>query len=199
MENIIHYDVGKIQNFDTTPDGFLRIWGTIAKTGDLLYRNADGSERVEHVPPETLFDQAHLDSIGGAPVTLGHPDALVTPDNWKDFAVGATSTKVVGDVTKGIVDILLIVGARDALDAIENGVTELSMGYMATVEKRNDRLVQVKRVCNHNSIVQRARAQGAKLHVDGWTAKIGIDKPGIKKSDRSSVYSSDWKLISIRI
>jgi len=164
-----HFDNGKIEDVEKTDEGFLRIFGTIAKVGWLEYMNSDGTTRKEYVPEETLFDLDHLDSIGGAVLTLGHPPEPVTPENYSKYAVGATGTKVMANTKKKAIDVVFIVNSKDAIESIRNGTNELSMGYKCEVKPNADgTFTQIKRICNHNAIVDEARCKGAKLHLDGW-------------------------------
>lgn len=178
MNTEFHFDSGKIDGIEETQEGFLRIFGTIAKVGWLTYLNHDGTTRKEYVPEETLFDLEHLDSIGGAVLTLGHPPEIVTPNNYKQFAVGATGTKVEANTKKKAIDVVFIVNSQDAIDAIKNGTRELSMGYRCEVRSNTDgTYTQVKRICNHNAIVDEARCKGAKFHLDGWIQNDSILYP----------------------
>ena len=167
-----HYDYNNSEaNWDVMPSGFLRIWGTIAKVGWLQYQNTDGSTRWEYVSPEVLFNVDHLESIAGSPLTLSHPVNPITPSNYKQFVVGSTGTKVVARADKGVVDIITVVCDQEAIDSVMSGKTrQLSMGYEADLEPRSDgKFNQIKRVCNHNALVELARAgPEACLHLDGW-------------------------------
>ena len=167
---MLHFDTGKIGNYEETDEGFLRIFGTIAKVGWLDYINQDGTIRKEYVSEETLFDSKHLDSIGGAVLTLGHPPEMVNPDNYSKYAVGATGTKIIANIPKPAIDVVFIVNDSSAIKAIkEDGIRELSMGYRCEVQEKEDgTLCQLNRICNHNAIVKEARCRGAKLRLDGW-------------------------------
>ena len=175
----MYFDKGVINNVEVTANGMLRVWGTIAKVGWLEYRNDKGDIRLEYVPEETLFDPLHLDSIGGAVLTLNHPLEPVTPQNYKDYAVGTTGTQVVANYPRKCIDIVTIICDETAIKAVtEDGIRELSMGYDAeTVLIGGNKFKQIKRVCNHNAIVDVARARGAKLHIDGWVESDHIDIP----------------------
>ena len=178
VKSDFHFDFGKINGTEETAEGFLRVFGTIAKVGWLEYLNGDGSKRLEYVPEETLFDMEHLDSIGGAVLTLGHPPVPVTPENYKDYAVGATGTRVEANTKKKCIDVVFVVNSKDAIDAIRKGTRELSMGYKCEVSQNSDgTFTQIKRICNHNAIVDEARCKGAKLHIDGWIQTDNIAYP----------------------
>lgn len=167
---MLHFDQGQINKIDVLPNGMLRIWGTIAQTGPLLYFNADGSKRLEHVSNDVLYETQHLDSIGGTTLTLGHPEEKVTPDNYKKYSVGATGTQIIKREDLGTLEVVTIVADRAAIDAIQkDGIKDLSMGYDCQIEKRSDGdYNQLNRICNHLAIVEKGRASKATLRLDEW-------------------------------
>lgn len=199
---MLHFDTGTIQNWEKTPDGFLRVMGTPARVGWLLYQNADGSQRWEYASPEAIFNPTHLDSIGGAPLTLGHPKEKVTPKNWKQYSIGAAGTKVIARQDSGLIDVLFIVADEEAIASIESGqTTELSMGYDCLTKERNDgRFDQIKRTCNHNSLVTIARAgREAKLHLDGWL-QIGFDQASSSQVfDLKKRKEDKWQILTVTV
>jgi hypothetical protein len=76
-----------------TPEGLLVITDTvIARCGDQLYAAhevplepyANGLVTVTR-PEGEVFDEASLASWNGKPLTAGHPDDVVTPDNFRDL------------------------------------------------------------------------------------------------------------------
>lgn len=81
-----------------TNDGFLLCEGVpIARIGQLLYAagevpvepGRDGIIRIERTPEE-VFRPETLASFEGKPVTMDHPAEFVTPDTWRQLAVGFT-------------------------------------------------------------------------------------------------------------
>lgn len=60
----------------------------MARAGVLRYRDTEGQEWAELVPPETLGDDASLATLRGATVTDLHPPGLVTADTYREVAVG---------------------------------------------------------------------------------------------------------------
>src|SRR5260363_237469 len=82
-----------------TPEGFLVCHDVpIARTGTMAYAalelpqleaGADGIVWTER-PPEVVFGVETMASFEGQPVTLDHPDVLVTPQNWNTLAKGVT-------------------------------------------------------------------------------------------------------------
>ena len=76
---MIRYDTVPI-HAQKTDEGFIRDKPVIGRTGVLVYRNADGSERREYRPPEEAFDEDSLASLKGKPITIGH-QGMVTSQN----------------------------------------------------------------------------------------------------------------------
>lgn len=192
-------NAGKINKWEEMPNGSLRIFGTIAKVGWLKYDSEDGAS-LEYVDQKTLFDNDHLDSIGGAALTLGHPPDPVSPKNYKEYAVGSTGTQVFKNLPKKSIEIITIIGDEEAIKAVkEDGVRELSMGYTCEIERyegKGNRYKQINRRCNHNALVRRARAKGAKLHLDGYAQGMimeeGIEANSTPKSSIISYNQGVW-------
>jgi hypothetical protein len=164
---VFHVDRGTIFKHERTPEGFLRVHMRIARVGELTYRNADGSERVEVVSPEVLFDKDSTDSFKMKPITLGHPPVKVTSENARQYERGMTGHAITIDG-----DFLGIVGTvtdKEAIDAIERGdASEVSCGYDAEIALRSDgKYDQLNRSGNHVAAVNRGRA--------GSEVRFGLD------------------------
>lgn len=179
-----------VQRFDALPfskarrteRGGFRVDGVVGKSGILRYKNPDGSERVEYRPPEEAFRADTLDSLRGAPVTLGHPPPgpsglrLLDTSTYSKYTVGHASDaqpRREGDllVTE------ITVESDAAVRAVERGdARELSLGYLAQYEEapgvapdgtRYDGVQRAVRI-NHVALVSRARAgHEAVLRLDG--------------------------------
>lgn len=134
-----------------TPEGFLLCRDVpIARTGEQIYLEeeigpGENGERVKGGADGTIivtrdeqevFTQAAIDSFEGMPVTDDHPQGNVTPGNWQDLAVG-----YVRNVRRGIAEASgclladLLICAKSAIDAIENGKREVSCGYNAIYDQ----------------------------------------------------------------
>lgn len=164
---VFHVDRGTIFKHERTPEGFLRVHMRIARVGELTYRNADGSERIEVVSPEVLFAKDSTDSFKMKPITLGHPPERVTAENARQYERGMTGHMVTIDG-----DFLGIVGTitdKETIDAIERGdASEVSCGYDAeTVLRPDGKYDQLNRYGNHVAAVYRGRA--------GSEVRFGID------------------------
>lgn len=155
-------------------NGYLRIDGVVAHVGILEYMDDDGTVIREFVPEDTLFDEASLQSLAGAPVTLQHPPEMVTPSNYKQYSQGSVNGMPRRDGDNLIASMLVI--GNEALHAVEyDGVSELSPGYSVDLDEtpgewqgqKYDR-VQRNRRYNHQAIVDAARGGSVcSLRFDG--------------------------------
>lgn len=155
-------------------NGYLRIDGVVAHVGILEYMDDDGAVIREFVPEETLFDEASLQSLAGAPVTLQHPPVMVTPTNYSQYSQGSVNGMPKRDGDNLIASMLVI--GNEALHAVEyDGVSELSPGYSVDLDEtpgewqgqKYDR-VQRNRRYNHQAIVDAARGGSVcSLRFDG--------------------------------
>lgn len=178
------FDHGSIENFRRLDDGRLWVNATFSRVGDLSYLNSDGAIRVETLTAEELFNADSLETAGLAPVTLGHPESgFVTPDNYKDFAVGASGSKVIARADEGLVDVVFVVGDRTAIEAIENNDSrQVSAGYTTEIVQRGDKFYQTKRRYNHLALVPQGRAgDSVKVHFDSDDLAIQVIEE--KRSD----------------
>ncbi len=160
---------------EKTPQGYLRMHAAIAVPGVMEYLNADGTITRELLPPETLHDAESLITLASVPATLDHPDEDVTPDNVGKYGVGDVGENVEVLAETGHVRITMVVRRKDALDAIDDGVEEVSPGYKCLVDPTPGvhpvfgpyDAVQRARRYNHLAIVKQARG--------GSTVKLRAD------------------------
>jgi len=119
--------------------------------------------------PEDVFDEDSLASMDGKPITLYHPDEMVTSENFKKYAVGfiknvhRQNDYIVGD---------LVINDMEAIEKVVSGeIKDLSLGYQAKLVPTGDgRLKQKNIVINHLAIVPEGRAEFARI-VDENTIK----------------------------
>lgn len=175
-------------NYVETPEGFLRVAGTFSRSGCQTYTNADGSKRVEYRPPEEVCRPDSLLSMGGLPVTLEHPPALLTPDTVRQHTRGHSGTQV--DFTDGFVHGTVTLTDREAIEAVKRrDAVELSVGYRCEydptpgVAPDGTRYDGVQRNIsgNHLAVTRKARAGSeVRLHFDSADAD---DPPIVAVSD----------------
>jgi len=138
--------------------------GYAAKVGILRYRNRDGSVTREFVPEETLSDPAYLATVAACALTYTHPKADVSPDNFGEVGTGNLGEEVVFD--NGFVRVKVIARRKDAIQAMDDGVRELSCGYTCEIDPTPGThpefgeydAIQRNRRNNHVALVPRGRA-----------------------------------------
>lgn len=178
----LHFDRGVIYKHEDTPEGFLRLHMTIAKVGELKYFNKDGSERLEVVTPEVLFDAKSIDSFKMKPITSpNHPPVMLNADNAGAYSKGMTGNLVTIDG-----DFLGIVATVTDAETIRNikgnRTKQVSCGYMAGTRQRSDgKFDQIYRLGNHVTICEQGRA-GADVRVnvdsvEGEQLEVFVSEP----------------------
>lgn len=115
-------------------DGFLYSQSTVGRTGILIYRNLDGTERRELRLPEEAGSAATLQSMIGKPVIMLHKGGMVNRDNAKGRVVGAMLTaRQDGELTNSEI----VVHDGEAIAKAERGeMAELSLGYRLELENK---------------------------------------------------------------
>lgn len=117
-----------------TAAGYLVATARVARTGIQEYRASelglmgDGIVKV-YRPESEVFHKDAIQSLSRVPVTINHPNELVTADNWKDLAVGEVGDEVMRDGDWLVVSPMLKDAA--ALVAVDTTHKEISMGYTA--------------------------------------------------------------------
>ena len=171
--NLIRLDRGNMLRFERTPEGYLRGEAIVSKTGVFPYLNADGSTRWELRHPDDILTQATLDSIKQIPVTLEHPDELVTSENAKELQIG-----FIGDTVRidgpNIIASFTVTDAA-AIDQIERGKKGLSLGYKVKLDEEagtynNQNYTHRQRMThvNHLAVVSAGRVgPEARINLDG--------------------------------
>ena len=168
------YDVAPIEKYELTPEGYLRCWSTIARTGVQMYTDSDGSIRREYRPETEVASPESLASFAGKAITLEHPPVLLDSANTKDYQIGFSGTEVVYD--NGFVRAVMTITDQDAIERIMRGdVKEVSAGYRVNYEANagvtdsgeNYDGIQKEISGNHIAVVRRGRAgPQVKLHLD---------------------------------
>jgi hypothetical protein len=192
VSEAFRYDRASIApQWEETPEGFLRIHATFARSGLQRYRRQDGSEAVEYRPEEEVSKQDALLSLANLPVTLEHPPELLTPDTVRKHQRGFTGSNV--EYKTPFATGFVTVTDRDAIDAVKRGdAREVSVGYRVKFDatpgitpdgQRYDG-VQREISGNHVAIVRKGRAgPEVRLHMD---AAYAVDPyQGDSPSDHS--------------
>lgn len=184
-------DVGLTR--ELLPDGSMLCRDVpIARTGPLVYgaeelkgaldTNGDPMVAVDgliciHRDEDVLFDTVTIQSLESVPVTLGHPDEFINPENYQELAQGNTRNVRRGEgIYTDFIVADLILRSRELIDTVkDNLIRGISPGYTAQYEPIPDRVGhyrQVNFIGNHVAVVKRPRG--------GSMVKIG-DSMSIKK------------------
>ena len=168
------YDFSPIEKYEVTPEGYLRAWASIARTGIQLYTDADGSVRREYRPETEVASPDSLASFAGKAITSEHPPVLLDAENTKDYQVGFSGTEVVYD--NGFVKAVMTITDQDTIKRIMRGdAREVSAGYRVNYDPtpgvtdsgENYDGIQKEIIGNHIAVVRRGRAgPQVKLHLD---------------------------------
>lgn len=148
----------------------------IARTGSMEYYPAElqdqtigqinGRVRIINTP-DVLFSEQTMAGFEGKPVTVQHPAPNanptipdVTPENWKDVAVGIAQNVRQGDgddIDKLVADLLIT--DADAIALVKNGLRQISCGYDADLYKiAEGEVMRVSIIGNHVALVDAGRA-----------------------------------------
>ena len=179
-----------------TPSGMMLADAILSRSGVLWYAPSEiGALGAGLVDPKrgliavyrtraSLADPATLDSLIGAPITLGHPADGVTPATYQRDAVGTVigEPRVVDEDGVSYLVAPIIIGSDKALANLESGSDELSIGYDHQLEANEDEAVSAELrsvgpiLVNHVAIVDRGRA-GRKVRVlDEGTVEMEPDE-----------------------
>ena len=190
LQYFLDFATKEAAEFSFTKSGLLRVKGAIARAGEMEYVTNDGEVYYQYVPPDTLFDSEHLESIAGLPVTLNHPEELVIPENYSQYAIGSVGDRVTANLNKGLVEVIFTVGVAKAIKAVtQEGINQLSMGYWAELTPHPSKpktFIQTKRVGNHIAIVDKARG--------GEQLKLNLDSYNIETKNIQSIKREEDKL-----
>ena len=124
----------------------MRAGATITRTGlhsfsreELAGVNGlpDADRVLVEFTPESVFHNDTLSSIRGAVVTLGHPkdQRLVTPETWRHHSRGSVAGEPVALKNEGLISGEVILGDVDAINSLDSGIEELSIGYTMNLER----------------------------------------------------------------
>lgn len=142
-------DTGRIIKYEDTDDGFLRLAMRFRKLGDLRYLQLDGTERVEQVTADELYNRKSLRTASLKPITYNHPEGgMVTPENARSLQRGMTGTTIIRDDPYAV-----IIGAvfdAEMIDAIKSReLPDVSSGYWSKTINQDGKWLQSEVRYNH--------------------------------------------------
>jgi hypothetical protein len=178
-------DVGRLGKFQRTGDGGIVVPATVGRVGVLSYpefSKADGSPLREYRAPDELFAADSLRSISDVVVTDDHPEADVTPVNYREVVVGhvrAGSARVERREDGEFVVADLVIGDAATIAEIERGtLAEISCGYWTEIDDRGgatpngDRYDVVQRSIRYNHVSLQPPGGGRA----GSTVRLQVDR-----------------------
>lgn len=183
-------DSVKIGEVKRTKEGYVSAFARAVRTGvqdygawenehwlDLARAVGKGPNDTVSVyrPPESVFSKDSLKSAIHIPVTLNHPPVMVDSSNWSEYAIGETGSDVMRDGE--LVAFSLMLKDERGTKAFDDGVVELSAGYIAALDKAPSGshydYVMGPPEYNHLALVPAGRA-GAKARIgdsaENWGA-----------------------------
>jgi hypothetical protein len=163
---------GQIQK---SSDGYMKVRCRSGRAGIYQYLGREVDPEGKHFAadqvvnvyrsPEEVFDQQHLASFVGKPITIDHPAEPVTAGNWRTHAAGM----IMGAVRDGEhigFDLAFMDSA--SIQTVEAGKRELSNGYASKIvigdgvapDGQKYQARQVAMRGNHCAVVDQGRAGG---------------------------------------
>lgn len=161
--------LGAVQS--TTREGFLLCEGVpVSRTGVLLYApgelpippGPDGLIRV-HRSEDDVFAPTAIASFEGKSIVDLHPGVDVTPQNWRQFAVGHMQNvrRGTNDGKNDQTQLLLadlVIKDQAAIDAVRSGKRHVSLGYDASYSVfATGNANQTNIIGNHVALVPQGR------------------------------------------
>jgi hypothetical protein len=187
-----YYSTAKLsENISETPEGFLICLGVpITRAGDLVYNPSETpvaagkGQTIISRTIQDIHDPETIASFEGKPVTINHPDDFVTPENWRELAVGIVQNVRPGegdDADKLLADLLIT--DYEAIAAVKSKqLREVSCGYEAEfVEESPGRGRQEGIIGNHVALVISGRC-GSECAIFDHAPKKEI--PHMKMKDK---------------
>lgn len=175
LDRAAYFGVSLSANITETPEGYLVCKNAvIGRSGFQTYKVSeikDPQGLLAGMPPDTeielwrdpaeVFSADTLDSFEGKSITIVHPPTFLHPDSDK-LEVGHAQNIRRGTepLESGDIPMLadLVIKRREGIDAVCEGMRELSCGYAYRLRRTGNRYEQHGIRGNHIAIVDRARA-----------------------------------------
>ena len=181
-----YYGVRLSDRIIETDVGIICLDAVIGRTGKQEYRFADlPQEEAEALglqgsPADIVtlwrteaevFSPEFMGSLEGKPVTDGHPNRLLDPDNVLDHTRGHMQNVHRGTETLKSGDIPLLadlhITCKSLIQKIRAGLRQLSCGYTYHIALDGGRILQVDMTGNHVAVLQAGRAGAEARIYDG--------------------------------
>ncbi|MBB5041893.1 DUF2213 domain-containing protein [Shinella fusca] len=182
-----------------TRDGYMTVNARVARADNVqVYAGWEvGKPEMQTVrvfrPADEVFSTDTMQSFAHRPVTLDHPDEAVSASNWRDVAKGWSDGEVARDGE--FIRVSMLLADATAIEAVEKGQRELSMGYDCTLDWTAGKspsgeaydAVQRGIRSNHIAIVKQARG-GADLRIgDSGHKNLATVEDAERRAMRDSV------------
>lgn len=193
----LHLDASSVRTLDS---GMVEVWGVATRVGVFDYEDdaMPGGVFREYRPPEEVLDEKSLETLGGVPFTIDHPDEGVSSENSRELTHGwVRDVRADGD----LIHVKIRISTEDAKAAIRRGMVELSCGYLAAIEDKSgvspagEEFDGIQRNIryNHLALVDFARA--------GHVARLRLDGFRIQRKRRDTMkkfrFKKDGKMVSL--
>lgn len=190
MKKFNRYDTQKLDGYEVTPQGFLRIPVYAARTGIQLYRRGDDEVLREYRPPEEVFSERTMGSLRSCPFTNNHPKNMVTVDNAKELMCGFTVDHA-EKIDNKFLKTYVVIFDKKAIEDVKSGKREVSMGYdveldftPGEVDGQKYDAIQRNIVHNHIALVDRARGgREVRLRLDAQDAILVTEHDNQSQED----------------
>lgn len=176
-----YYGTKLSDNITETPEGFLICHDVIiARTGTQDYapfevpiKAKTNMVTIHRQKDEVLRDET-IASFEGKPVTAGHPEGFVTPENWNDLAMGfVKNVRPHEEGDDGYIIADLYITNSKAIQAVRDGLREVSCGYEADyTDLDNGEGKQTNILGNHVALVPQGRC-GEKCSIKDHQSQQG--------------------------
>lgn len=189
------FDQAKVSSRKRTRDGYLIADAALSRTGIQDYSPSEliggGIEVPPHLvgkskvtlnrPEEEVFAPDSMAALAHLPLTIGHPREDVTPENVQALQVGFTMDPVQRKGNNVFAPVM--VQAAEAIDMVENGRDQLSVGYDVDVKFIPEEEAKIKGydgfmtsiIPNHIALVDQARG-GENVRIMDKQGDINMEK-----------------------
>lgn len=163
------FDSAPVAGTRRTADGYLVAEVRTARTGLQTYSGAEAGQPSKPTvtlfrPESEVFSHDSKASYAHKPITVGHPPAGVSAENWRQHAVGHVGDTVSRDGE--FIRVPMVLMDAGAVAGIANGTREVSAGYTCDVDWTPGKTadgraydgVQRRLRINHVAVVPRGRA-----------------------------------------
>ena len=130
VDTFLRLDASKVER---TPQGGVKLPGSLTKVGVFPYRRKDGTTIKEYRPASEVMDAQSIASLENAPVTDLHPTEMVDSANYSKLSKGHVRDAH-SDGKKYIIADTVVQDAALAAKVLGRTRTEISCGYRCKLD-----------------------------------------------------------------